>query len=100
MAKQRPFGNTEELIQKFSDYLENLPKTEKELILKLHPDLAGRLLDIGNLTPESQKEQEAAGLHKLSQEEKQLMTDLNLEYKKKFGFPFVIVARENKAAAI
>ncbi|CAG2064500.1 unnamed protein product, partial [Timema podura] len=42
----------------------------------------------------------AAGLHKLTPEDKRDIDQLNKRYKEKFGFPFVICARENKANAI
>lgn len=68
--------------------------------MKLHPDLAGKLADEGQLTHESTQEQKAAGLDKLTTDEKQEMNKLNNLYKTKFGFPFVICARENKAESI
>jgi 2-oxo-4-hydroxy-4-carboxy-5-ureidoimidazoline decarboxylase len=66
----------------------------KEGILRLHPDLAGRLAASGNLTAESTKEQSSAGLQNLTEQERQKMNHLNQQYKQKFGFPFVICARE------
>ena len=68
--------------------------------MRLHPDLAGRLAASGGLTTESTKEQQSAGLHTLTDQERQKMNELNQEYKQKFGFPFVICARENKKEAI
>jgi OHCU decarboxylase len=52
------------------------------------------------LTAESTNEQRAAGLSDLSTEERQQFRDYNAAYWKKFGFPFVICARENKKEAI
>jgi len=69
-------------------------------ILEGHPDLAGRLADANLLTPESTREQAEAGLHLLSTEEKSRLKSHNDEYRNKFGFTFIITARENKAAAI
>nr|CAD7593285.1 unnamed protein product [Timema genevievae] len=74
--------------------------TGKEEVLRCHPDLAGRLSEEGKLTAESAREQHAAGLHKLTLENKRDIDQLNKRYKEKFGFPFVICARENKANAI
>ncbi len=45
------------------------------------------------LTKESQLEQSSAGLHTLTDEEKASFTKMNEEYKEKFGFPFIIAAR-------
>jgi 2-oxo-4-hydroxy-4-carboxy-5-ureidoimidazoline decarboxylase len=49
----------------------------KEVVLKLHPDLAGRLADEGKLTKDSLREQQNAGLHKLTPEEKTQINELN-----------------------
>lgn len=68
--------------------------------MRLHPDLAGRLAQTGGLTTESTREQKSAGLDSLTDEERQRMTSLNQQYRQKFGFPFVICARENKKEAI
>ena len=69
-------------------------------ILSGHPDLAGRLADANLLTAESTREQREAGLHLLTAEERRRLKSHNAEYRAKFGFTFVICARENKAAAI
>jgi 2-oxo-4-hydroxy-4-carboxy-5-ureidoimidazoline decarboxylase len=49
----------------------------KEEVLKLHPDLAGRLADEGKLTKDSLREQKSAGLHNLTPEEKAQIKQLN-----------------------
>ena len=46
------------------------------------------------------REQAEAGLHLLSAEEKSRLKSHNDKYRNKFGFTFIITARENKAAAI
>ena len=69
-------------------------------ILIGHPDLAGKLADQNLLTPESTLEQREAGLHLLTLEQKQTLKTLNNAYRDKFGFTFIICARQNKAAAI
>jgi 2-oxo-4-hydroxy-4-carboxy--5-ureidoimidazoline (OHCU) decarboxylase len=46
-------------------------------ILRVHPDLAGRIADEGRLTSESLREQSQAGLAQMSREEKELMKSLN-----------------------
>jgi len=72
----------------------------KQGIIRLHPDLAGRLAKSGGLTSESTQEQAAAGLDSLTAEEQSAMSEMNERYRTKFGFPFVICARENKKDAI
>jgi len=65
-------------------------------LLNSHPDLVGQAL----LTPESTSEQAAAGLTHLSEQEKEKFLTYNQDYRKKFGFPFILCARLNKKQAI
>ena len=62
--------------------------------------MAGRLADSNLLTPESTREQREAGLDSLTAQEKERLRSHNEQYRDKFGFTFIICARENKAAAI
>lgn len=52
---------------------------EKEHVLKLHPDLAGKLADLGKLTNESAQEQKNAGLDHITPENKEKLCKLNEE---------------------
>lgn len=52
---------------------------EKEHILKLHPDLAGKLADSGKLTNESAQEQKTVGLDHITSENKEKLCKLNEE---------------------
>jgi 2-oxo-4-hydroxy-4-carboxy-5-ureidoimidazoline decarboxylase len=54
----------------------------KEGVLRLHPDLAGRLAELGSLTQESTAEQKAAGLDTMTLGEKQLLRETNIKYDK------------------
>jgi len=80
--------------------IDSLSEAEKVNILEGHPDLAGRLADANLLTPESTREQKEAGLDLLTVEQRALLKSHNDEYRRKFGFTFIICARENKANAI
>lgn len=73
---------------------------EQLKLIASHPDLVGSLAREGRLTRESTTEQAAAGLTQLSRDEIAAFERFNAEYRTKFGFPFVICARENKKAAI
>lgn len=89
-----PFKSFELMITTFENYLQRLSDENKLRILRLHPDLAGKLLDTQQLTEESSVEQAFAGLDKLSLEDKKRLTTFNEKYKQKFGMPFVICVRE------
>jgi 2-oxo-4-hydroxy-4-carboxy-5-ureidoimidazoline decarboxylase len=69
-------------------------------LLRAHPDLVGRAALAGTLGAASTQEQAAAGLDHLSPGEVAAFQRLNAQYRVKFGFPFVICARENKKASI
>ncbi|KAK2859474.1 hypothetical protein Q5P01_004094 [Channa striata] len=92
---RRPFANLAALEAAVSDFIDALPESGHEGILRCHPDLAGRDLQSGTLTRESRDEQAGAGLDALSSAEARTMGRLNDEYKRRFGFPFVICARLN-----
>ncbi|CAK1551860.1 unnamed protein product [Leptosia nina] len=100
VKKKRPFNGLTDLCAAFHKYLDDLSVEEKQVILKSHPDLAGRLATLGELTKESTEEQKSAGLDKLTSEQKSIVSTYNERYKLKFGFPFIICARENKIQSI
>ncbi|XP_022599970.1 putative 2-oxo-4-hydroxy-4-carboxy-5-ureidoimidazoline decarboxylase [Seriola dumerili] len=97
---KRPFVSLPALEAAISEFIDSLPESGKEGILRCHPDLAGRDLQRGTLTLESREEQARAGLDSLNSAEASRMTRLNEEYKERFGFPFVICARMNDKANI
>ena len=70
------------------------------VLIRAHPDLAGRLADADDLTPASAIEQHGAGLDRLSPEEFGRFTELNEAYKAKFGFPFIMAVRGRSKDAI
>ena len=72
-----PYESFEELFLKFIK------------ILNSHPELVVEQ----KLTNESKKEQKGAGLNECSKEEVEEFKKLNLNYKKKFGFPFIIAVK-------
>ncbi|XP_041670272.1 2-oxo-4-hydroxy-4-carboxy-5-ureidoimidazoline decarboxylase [Cheilinus undulatus] len=97
---RRPFMSVSALETAVSEFIDALPESGKEGILRCHPDLAGRDLRSGTLTPESREEQTGAGMDALSSAEATRMARLNEEYKQRFGFPFVICARMTDKANI
>jgi len=63
------------------------------LLLRAHPDLAGKLARGGSLTAESTSEQAGAGLDQCTQEEFDAFTRLNTEYREKFDFPYILAVK-------
>ncbi|XP_070434832.1 putative 2-oxo-4-hydroxy-4-carboxy-5-ureidoimidazoline decarboxylase [Equus przewalskii] len=97
---QRPFSDLEDLEKHFFAFIDALPQSGQEGILRCHPDLAGRELQRGTLTAESQREQSSAGLTSLSADERLRLAELNAQYRARFGFPFVLAARLSDRAAV
>jgi len=89
---QKPFDNFEDLHSKMLGIFETTTKENQLKILNAHPDLANKT-KIGSLTPDSQKEQSNAGLDQCSEDEFNEFRNLNDEYKKKFGFPFILAVK-------
>lgn len=73
---------------------------ERRGVLRAHPDLAGKLAQANRLTAESTSEQAGAGLDSLTDQERDMFTQLNNAYTQKHGFPFIIAVRDNTKASI
>lgn len=95
-AAHRPFVDADHLRHALQQEVNHAPEEEKLALIQAHPDLVGRAV----LTAESRREQAAAGLGDLTDEEIELFRRNNSAYREKFGFPFIICARMNKKDAI
>ena len=87
--KQKPFKNSEDLINKMTKIYESCSIDQIMIILNLHPKLAIEK----KLTSFSTKEQSGAKLDKCSKEELEEFNQLNFNYEKKFKFPFIIAVK-------
>jgi OHCU decarboxylase len=96
----RPFASLNVLHDELVRTMRAASVDEQLMLIASHPDLVGRLAREGKLTRESTNEQAAAGLTQLSDTEIADFERYNAAYREKFGFPFVICARENKKDAI
>ena len=85
----KPFKDFNDFSSKIFDLYENSQKKNILLILNSHPELAVAK----KLTMESKSEQAGAKLNECSAEEFEEFRKLNLEYKNKFGFPFIIAVK-------
>jgi OHCU decarboxylase len=95
-----PFASFSGLHERLCSVVASATPDEHLSLIRAHPDLVGRLAREGKLTRESTTEQAAAGLTSLSDDEIHTFERLNAQYRDKFGFPFIICARENKKDAI
>ena len=92
LYEQKPFKNFNELSKKMVHIFEATNIKEKLKILNAHPDLANKI-KISLLTPDSLKEQASARLDQCTEEEFDEFKHLNKQYKKKFGFPFILAVK-------
>jgi 2-oxo-4-hydroxy-4-carboxy-5-ureidoimidazoline decarboxylase len=99
-AARRPFHSRDELHVALCATVNAASAEEQLALVRAHPDLVSRAAQRGDLTSESKHEQSAAGLGNLSAEEIRLFAEYNAAYRARFGFPFVICARENRKDAI
>jgi len=87
--ESKPYNNLDELVSKMMKIFENIEKERHLEILNSHPDLAVEK----KLTKDSKNEQKNASLNQCTDEEFIEFKKLNEEYKKKFGFPFIVAVK-------
>jgi len=85
----KPYNNIDELFLKMMEVFENAEKEKHLEILNAHPHLAVEK----KLTEDSKNEQKNASLNQCNDVEFIEFKKLNEEYKKKFGFPFIIAVK-------
>ena len=97
LYNQKPFNSFEDLCSKTLEIFKTTSKENQLKIIRAHPDLADKT-KISLLNIDSRTEQNRAGLNQCSEKEFREFKNLNNEYKKKFGFPFILaVEGKNKA---
>ena len=87
--ESKPFKNFEDIVLKMLNIYENYEKNKILEILNAHPELAVAK----KMTSESISEQASAKLNQCSNDEYEEFKRLNTDYKKKFGFPFIIAVK-------
>lgn len=97
---RRPFRDVAHLHQTLCGVMYAATEERQLALIRAHPDLVGRAALAGTLTPDSTREQAAAGLDDLSPDDILAFQQYNAAYRKRFGFPFVICARQNKKDSI
>ena len=86
---KKPFESLESFFSKIIEIYENSDNQTILEILNLHPELAVEK----KLTANSEAEQSKANLKECTPEEFSEFKKLNIEYKKKFNFPFIIAVK-------
>ena len=96
----RPFAGTGALHRAMVDAVRRATPAERIALLRAHPDLAVKAARPGALTASSHAEQSSAGLDRLSDAEYERFQELNIAYRERFGFPFIIAVRRHDRASI
>ncbi|PWT93312.1 MAG: OHCU decarboxylase [Proteobacteria bacterium] len=94
--ERRPFASLGELQDVMMAAVEASSPGVRLTLLRAHPDLGARL----QMSPASTGEQAGAGLDQLTASEFERLRDLNLAYRAKFGFPFILAVKGATKAEI
>jgi OHCU decarboxylase len=73
---------------------------KKRALVDAHPDLAGKLALARALTAESTREQQSAGLDRLTPDELKRFSDANAAYRARFGVPFILAVKGKTKAEV
>ena len=82
-----------ELHLQMKQIVDKASKIEKLNLIRAHPELGNKLQKTKKLTRFSQEEQKSVGLDQCTEEEFEILTSLNKEYRSKFEFPFIIAVK-------
>ena len=93
-------GGAEGVHRAFVAVLRGLPPDALLTFLNGHPDLAARSARPHDLTPDSQREQDSAGLDGLDVAASARLLELNKAYRERFGFPFIMAVKGKRPAEI
>ena len=83
----------EQLQIQMKHIVDNATKAEKLNLIRAHPELGNKFRKKEKLTKFSEEEQKSVGLDECTEEEFEILTYLNKEYRSKFQFPFIIAVK-------
>jgi allantoate deiminase/N-carbamoyl-L-amino-acid hydrolase len=100
VAQARPFDSVLALHEAMCAAVGLASPAEQLALIRAHPELAGRAAIRGELTPESTREQQGAGLASCTPEEFARLLQLNSDYTRKFGFPFILAVKGHTRTSV
>jgi len=98
--QQRPFDSVDDLHVALEAAMREAPCERQLELIRAHPELAGREAQQRTLTRESSREQNSAGLDRLTADELEALQHLNCSYRERFGFPLIVCVREHTKESI
>ncbi|ETX11382.1 OHCU decarboxylase [Marinomonas ushuaiensis DSM 15871] len=87
------FDDIAKIQQAMRDIVDQSSDEQKLMLLRAHPDLAGKAAAVGELTDASKSEQAGAGLDQCTDIELAHFLQINDQYRQKFGFPFIMAVK-------
>jgi beta-ureidopropionase / N-carbamoyl-L-amino-acid hydrolase len=100
VAHARPFTSALSLHAAMCAAVDRASIDEQLALIRAHPELAGRAAIRGELTEESTREQQGAGLAACTPEEFARLQQLNSLYAQKFGFPFILAVKGHNRTSV
>lgn len=101
VVAERPFEHVDALHTAMLGKVLALPSDDMIKLLAGHPELAGVQARLGQMTKDSTREQGGLSLQTLSEAEVNRWDALNLAYRQKFGFPFILcVSRHSRTSVL
>ena len=92
-AARRPFATVTAMKLALQQAVQQATEAEQLALIRAHPELAGKAAIAGDVTVESAGEQARAGLTQCSADEFARLQQLNADYNRKFGFPFILAVK-------
>ena len=99
-AARRPFASLAALKRALVETVRDAGRDAQLALIRAHPELAGKAMVAGTLTPESSGEQDRAGLAHCTPDEFDAIRRLNAAYRERFGWPFVLAVRGPRGAGL
>jgi allantoate deiminase/N-carbamoyl-L-amino-acid hydrolase len=93
VAGVRPFKSSIDLHRAMAQAVLQAPVAMQTVLIRAHPELAGRAAQRGELTAASTGEQKGAGLNACTESQLQRLTALNLQYRERFRIPFILAVK-------
>ncbi|QTN24348.1 2-oxo-4-hydroxy-4-carboxy-5-ureidoimidazoline decarboxylase [Rhizobacter sp. AJA081-3] len=97
---KRPFATLAQLKRAMVEVLQEAGRDAQLTLIRAHPELAGKAMVSRSLTAESTNEQTTSGLTNCTAEEFARIQQLNADYNKKFGWPFILAVRGPRGAGL
>lgn len=89
-AAMRPFVTTTAMKLALQGVVACATPAEQLALIQAYPELACKAADAGDVSAESVEEQMQTGLPQCGTEEFATLQQLNADYRRKFGFPFIL----------